>query len=278
MKPINIELLEFIKCRTPSTHYKYVLLIRWIGGRRSLIFRRYNEFYEFQCSLLKLFPRQINHVNDMNIPLMPTKVFLRTCHQRQIAEQRFPLLKKYLMELMKCNDSILCCNILFEFFSFHSSTDLQSQIIDKKELIENDISSLISSPIQKRRLIVRHPYKSKDIEVKSDDHVIVLDASDRGWALIQKDNFIKGFIPSQCLENNDVLFLNKSDNGWYVSDTTKSASKSDEDSLIAGFLYEVISTGPDGWWKTSSNKLVPSFYLHKINEKYESILEKWKNI
>jgi hypothetical protein len=88
---------ETKKCRYPSKFYVYVLEVTWSEGTSTLIYRRYSDFFEFQCGLLERFPEEAGAKDpvDRIIPFLPGKKLLGRSQVRSVAEKRRDKLNDY---------------------------------------------------------------------------------------------------------------------------------------------------------------------------------------
>lgn len=101
---------------TGRPRFTFEMNLGWSDGTESIIFRGYQEFFDFHCQLLDSFPEDAGNIkgSERVIPFLPGKqVFRRST--RNLALQRLPKLHEYLQEILKLPDHILSSVVLLAF-------------------------------------------------------------------------------------------------------------------------------------------------------------------
>lgn len=123
-----------------KSKFLFILEVKWSNGLLSKVWRSYNDFFEFQCRLLDLFPEEAGTSRDCKriIPFLPgKKVFTKS--DMKLAEERRPLIEQYLQELLKLPDKISSSLLVISFFEKKASDP---------QMFKNHPSMLNSSELQ----------------------------------------------------------------------------------------------------------------------------------
>ena len=84
-----------------KSRFVFQLDVNWSDDTKSVCFRGYQQFFEFQCKLLDFFPEEagIEKGSQRTLPYLPGKqVFRRST--KQLALDRLPQLDQYVKELI----------------------------------------------------------------------------------------------------------------------------------------------------------------------------------
>lgn len=104
--------------RPEDTKVRFVfeLNLDWADGTSTIIFRGYQEFFEFHCELLDSFPQDAGSIKGCNrtIPYLPGKQLFRRS-TKSLALQRLPKLNDYLNDIIKLPERIVTSNTVLGF-------------------------------------------------------------------------------------------------------------------------------------------------------------------
>ena len=99
------------------SRFIFELNLSWSDGSESIIFRGYQDFYDFHCQLLDLFPEESGSIkgSERIIPFLPGKqVFRRST--KNLALERLPKLHQYLQEILFLPSHLLSSTVSLAFF------------------------------------------------------------------------------------------------------------------------------------------------------------------
>lgn len=98
------------------SRFIFELNLGWSDGSDSIIFRGYQDFFDFHCQLLDSFPDESGNIkgSERIIPFLPGKqVFRRST--KNLALQRLPKLHQYLQEILSLPLRMLSSIVLLAF-------------------------------------------------------------------------------------------------------------------------------------------------------------------
>lgn len=101
---------------TKSKRYVFQVDLEWSDGRKSTSYRRYSDFFDFQCELLSAFRKEAGLQKDSEriIPYLPGKKVFG--NNRDLALKRQPQLNEYVQKLIALPEHISRCEIVMDFF------------------------------------------------------------------------------------------------------------------------------------------------------------------
>ena len=99
-----------------KSRYVFKLEISWSSGEITTCHRGYQEFFEFHCKLLDMFPSESgnSHEGQRSIPFLPGKQVFRKSN-RTLALKRLPELDQYVKELVELPEHISRCEHVLRF-------------------------------------------------------------------------------------------------------------------------------------------------------------------
>ena len=100
-----------------KSRFVFQLDINWSDDTKSVCFRGYQQFFEFQCKLLDSFPEEagLEKGSQRTLPYLPGKqVFRRST--KQLAMDRLPELDQYIKELIGLPEHISHSALVTRFF------------------------------------------------------------------------------------------------------------------------------------------------------------------
>lgn len=97
--------------------YVYQIDVEWSDGNTTSCFRRYSDFFDFQCGLLNTFPKEAGLERDSQriIPFLPGKqLFNRSTYQ--LAQERMPQINDYVQKLVALPANVSQSERVLQFF------------------------------------------------------------------------------------------------------------------------------------------------------------------
>jgi hypothetical protein len=199
---------ETKKCRYPSKFYVYVLEVTWSEGTSTLIYRRYSDFFEFQCGLLERFPEEAGAKDpvDRIIPFLPGKKLLGRSQVRSVAEKRRDKLNDYCKALVRLPPKISDDVFVHNFFEVRLDDLEDPSKVDKEKADKvTSVSPVeeISGPMILERYVAVADYekqKKNECSLTAGQMVEVIDKNQNGWWFVSLDNFNEGWVPATYLD------------------------------------------------------------------------------
>ena len=116
---------------TTKEKFAFEINLGWFDGTDTsdtIIFRDYQEFYNFHRQLLDSFPQDAGSIKGSKriIPFLPRKQIFRR-NTKNLALQRVPKLHEYLQEMLKLPDHILFSDVFLNFFRDNWEMDNYTQ-------------------------------------------------------------------------------------------------------------------------------------------------------
>jgi len=237
-----------------------VLEVSWSEGTSTLIYRRYSDFFEFQCELLERFPEEAGTKDPATrmIPFLPGKKLFGRSNVRTVAEKRKEKINEYCRALIRLPPKISDDPFVLEFFEVKQD-DITPQTKQQKTIKPAKISE-ISDPILLERYVAIADYekmKKNECNLTAGQTVEVVDKNQNGWWFVNVDDFNEGWVPATYLEplygaHDDeahMQILSPGEEEVFITINRYSAQHHDEATFEKGVLVEVFEKGLDGWWK-----------------------------
>ncbi|KAJ7364976.1 hypothetical protein OS493_007610 [Desmophyllum pertusum] len=127
---------RWVGSRNRKKQYAFVLNLKWSDGSSSIIWRSYNDFFDFQCGLLDSFPEEAGSVRGFVriIPYLPGRKIFRKS-DLALAEERKPDIESYIKKLIKLPPKISQSSIWCLFFKdgkmiLNGFNSFQKELID----------------------------------------------------------------------------------------------------------------------------------------------------
>ncbi|XP_004364580.1 hypothetical protein CAOG_01712 [Capsaspora owczarzaki ATCC 30864] len=201
------------KRREPSKHYIYVIKAKYTDGTEQTLFRRYNQFFDFQTTLLDMFPEEGGITGNRTIPFLPGKKLFGRSHVRDVAMKRVQPLAAYMEALLHLPPKISDCELLRAFFHpLESDLNPPSAVgvkRDNSEALEKQrktakamVNFDVSSPMQLEQFRAVSSYKATNkTEMTLEEDVVydVIEKDDNGWWFVSKGP-VQGWAPATFLE------------------------------------------------------------------------------
>jgi len=107
---------RWVGSKSRKKQYAFVFNLTWSDGSLSVIWRSYNDVFDFQCGLLDSFPEEAGTVRGFVriIPYLPGRKILRKS-DLTLAEERKPEIESYVKKLIKLPPKISQSNIVMSF-------------------------------------------------------------------------------------------------------------------------------------------------------------------
>lgn len=260
------------KQRLPTKHYVYIIHVNWDNDSNSIIRRRYSHFFDLQVALLERFFDEGggSQPSIRTIPFLPSKIFFRRSHVRNVALERLVPLSEYVKSIVVLPKHISQSDTVLNFFEpsnddlkYTSKTEISTKVQNADE---------ISEPMCLEEYIATDNFQkesSNEINLNVGDVVDVVEKLDAGWWLVTL-NGENGYVPCTHLKRKDekeenlVIFKTVIDGKKYICNKMFNADNPDEISIDKGCIVEVLEQSYDGWWLVKyKNKVgrVPAIYL-----------------
>lgn len=286
----NADITDIDKRRLPTKHYVYIINVLWSDGKKQVICRRYNAFFELQTSLIDAYPEEagVNNPNARILPFLPGKVLFGRSNVREVALKRKDGLNEYLQKLVKLPEKVSQCNLVLEFLKANED-DVKSLLNsggEKREKKEKTADS-ISDPVLLEQYIVLTDFKSKQrnqVSLAAGDTVEVIEKHENGWWFVGIEDE-QGWAPSSYLEpleggsSGEVEEIDvQGRESRHICSKPFKATMPDEVTLAVGDVVDILSKCSDGWWKVllsnSKQGYVPLNHLKKIPKNAQGDLMK----
>jgi uncharacterized protein YgiM (DUF1202 family) len=276
---VDVRVKDIEKWRYPSKHYVYVLEVTWSEGTKTIIYRRYSRFFEFQCKLLEKFPEEAGSKDPAQrmIPFLPGKKIFGRSHTRKVAMERKQPIDEYCRQLIRLPPKLSDSSFVIDFFEI-----TEEDINPQKEKLEKKTSStcdVISDPVLLERYVAVADYnqrESNQCNLRAGQVVEVVEKNQHGWWFVNcTDDFSEGWVPANFLEPydkdteedslNEVLEVAEN----HITTNSYEAQSPDEISFEKGVVVKVLEKKLDGWWRVSykgSQGYVPAIFLEAYTQ------------
>jgi len=285
----DANITDIQKRKLPTKHYVYIINVLWNDGKKQVICRRYNAFFELQTSLIDSYPTEagVHNPTARVIPFLPGKVLFGRSNVREVALKRKDALNEYLEKLVKLPAKISQCKLVLDFLRANEE-DVKnlSSGGEKKEKKEKTADS-ISDPVLLEQYIVLTNFKSKQrnqVSLAAGDTVEVIEKHENGWWFVCIEDE-QGWAPSSYLEplegssSGEVEEIDvQGREGRHICTKPFKSSMPDELNLEVGDVVDILAKCSDGWWKVmlsnSKQGYVPLNHLKKIPKNAQGDLMK----
>lgn len=275
---LEVRVKDLEKRRYPTKHYVYVLEVSWSEGSSTLIYRRYSDFFEFQCALLERFPEEAGARDPASrmIPFLPGKKLLGRSHTRSVAEKRKDKIDDYCRALIRLPPKISDDLFVIDFFEVRPEDIYAPTEVKRKGSKENKVSE-ISDPILLERYVAIADYekqKKNECSLMAGQTVEVVDKNQNGWWFVNVDDFHEGWVPATYLEplygekENSVEVFDPGEEELFLTTSPYNTQHDDEIGFERGVVVEVFEKGLDGWWRIrygGKEGLAPAAYMRRYH-------------
>nr|XP_039263335.1 SH3 and PX domain-containing protein 2B-like [Styela clava] len=278
----DIRVKDIEKRKLPSKHYAYIIEVEWSNNTKSMIGRQYSAFFDFQMSLLELFPVEAGQRDprQRQIPFLPGKLLFRRSNTREVALKRLRPIAEYCIGISKLPKHISESEVVVEFFTpteEDKSTIRRTSVSPEKQSGVKTANE-ITGPVTFDKYIAIAEYtkeNKKELSLKEGQVVEVVEKHENGWWLAANEEGMSGWVPGVYLESlygetavQSSKRLKPGSGEMYEAITDFKASSSDEMSFNYSDVVEVLEKNLEGWWyarRDDAEGWVPATYLEKSN-------------
>ncbi|XP_029432683.1 NADPH oxidase organizer 1-like isoform X2 [Rhinatrema bivittatum] len=284
-----------------------MLSVLWSDHNNILIYRTFEEFKKLDRDLRRRFPLEAGFLrkSERIIPKLkdiPLVFRRKNKHSNRLLE-RLQLLETYSQELLCTDPKISQAQDVTQFFTpqtrdLDPSFPQDSIVIMPSEAGEGKRASLtpeshtpVTQPIVSQRYVCIGAYETKDTKnrpfrVKQDERLEVLIKDTTGWWLVENEEKQLAWFPAPYLQKQVTASETSTARTWaspgvfYFAAKGYEAQSSDEVSVAAGVVVEVLEKSENGWWLVWYNGkagYVPSMYLQPYrnpHQKFQVIINK----
>ena len=164
----SARVVDFQKRYNPEKYYIYVVNICRVGVQEpSFVFRRFSHFHELHSKLSEAFP-------EINLPKLPSKIYIGRSQIRVVAERRRSELDDYIRHLLMMPPEVSESELLYTFFhplqqdnkeaSKFSVRLLPEEKRNRERVIGGQVKLLIGHEREAFRVMVMH---AKDLSPRN---------------------------------------------------------------------------------------------------------------